>query len=77
MFSWLFGNKKQPAKKRSTPAKLKKRPGPSREITQADLEPIPPRKEKDPRQLMDEMGGPEELAQVIRSLLLEDKQKGN
>ncbi|CAM2065217.1 hypothetical protein SCOR_07550 [Sulfidibacter corallicola] len=79
MFSWLFGNKSKASKKNPEPsapekAELLKRDasqtGPP-DIVQEDLTPPPPR---DPDQVIESMGGPEEVAKIIKSLIAEDKQ---
>lgn len=67
VFSWF---KKKPRAKQPA-AKLIRRP--SADITPEDLAPIPRR---DHREALEKMGGAEEVATMIRSLLAEDQQNG-
>ncbi|MDJ0840022.1 MAG: hypothetical protein QNK37_26155 [Acidobacteriota bacterium] len=86
MWNWLFGKKSKKKKPSKPQAKNKSGQGlrtqtgnrkkamspPSGRTLQTVDKPFP--KREDPRELMEKMGGAEELAKVIRTLLAEDKE---
>ena len=80
MFGWLFGNKKKKVKKKG-PARLQKNPQltPKRTSEQPKMRGRQPLAQhpsgKTGQQKVEDMGGVQNVASAIRSLLHEDKMK--
>jgi len=73
MLSWLFGEKKKKRARSKPRGKRSGRTARSDRASPGKTEGGPESRRVTREQTADSLGGPEEIAKIIRSLLLEDK----